>query len=158
MVFLASGVAHEINNPINGVLNYSQLIHDLAQNNDSGYNENRESVLSYSSEIINESNRISSIVSNLLQLSRNGSKQFIECDIKDLINKILSLVKTIISRDQIEIEVNIDKDLPKIECREQELQQVVLNLIVNAKDALNAKYEGYNEDKKIIVTAIKKVS
>ena len=153
---LASGVAHEINNPINGVLNYSQLIHDIAQNKDTSYNENRESVLSYSSEIINESNRISSIVSNLLQLSRNGSKQFIECDIEDLINKILNLVKTIISRDQIEIEVNIDKDLPKIDCREQELQQVVLNLIVNAKDALNAKYEGYNEDKKIIVTAIKK--
>ena len=90
---LASGVAHEINNPINGVLNYSQLIHDIAQNKDNSYNENRESVLSYSGEIINESNRISSIVSNLLQLSRNGSKQFVECNIEDLINKILNLVK-----------------------------------------------------------------
>lgn len=150
---LASGVAHEINNPINGVLNYGQLIYDIAQNKDSSYNENRESVLSYSGEIINESNRISSIVSNLLQLSRNGSKRFIECDIEDLINKILNLVTTIISRDQIEIEIKIDKNLPKIECREQELQQVILNLIVNAKDALNAKYEGYHKDKKIVVTA-----
>jgi signal transduction histidine kinase len=153
---LASGVAHEINNPINGVLNYGQLIYDIADD-DSGYDDSRESILSYSSEIISESNRISSIVSNLLQLSKNGSKQFTDCDIGELINKILNLVTTIINRDQIGIEVKIDGNLPKVECREQELQQVVLNLIVNAKDALNEKYVGYNKDKQIIVIATETV-
>ncbi len=152
---LASGVAHEINNPINGVLNWGQVIFDTAQDKDLDCNENRDSILKYSSEIIKESNRIASIVTNLLQLSRTENKRFTYCDIEELINKLLSLITNILRHDQIEIEVNIDKALPKIECREQELQQVILNLLVNAKDALNAKYEGFHKDKTIFISATK---
>ena len=149
---LASGVAHEINNPVNGILNYGQLISEIAQNGGSNDKEDSELILNFSNEIINESNRISTIVSNLLQLSRTGSKQFYPCKIEDVINKLLSLVTIILKRDQIEIELNIADHLPKVECREQELQQVILNLIVNAKDALNLKYQGYHKDKRIILT------
>ncbi len=152
---MASGIAHEINNPINGILNYGQLIHDMAQNEDLDYVEQKESVLGYSSEIINESNRVSSIVANLLQLSRIGNKEYGQYDLEELISKIMSLATTIIRQYQIGIEIDIDGDIPKIECREQELQQVILNLIFNAKDALNAKYEGYHKDKKIFLTAAK---
>ncbi len=150
---LASGVAHEINNPINGVLNYGQLIYDLSLNFDSDFELSKDLILNYSNEIIRESNRISSIVSNLLQISRSSSKKLISCEVDDIINRILGLVTTIITQDHIKIEINIDKNIPNTECREQELQQVILNLIVNAKDALNARYEGYHENKKIIVTA-----
>ncbi len=149
---LASGVAHEINNPVNGILNYGQLISEIAQNGGSNDKEDSELILNFSNEIINESNRISTIVSNLLQLSRTGSKQFYPCKIEEVINKLLSLVTIILKRDQIEIELNIADHLPKVECREQELQQVILNLIVNAKDALNLKYQGYHKDKRIILT------
>ena len=79
--------------------------------------------------------------------------QFISCNVESSINRLLSLVTTNIKRYQIGLEVNIDKNLPEIECRGQELQQVLLNLIFNAKDALNAKYEGYHKDKKIKITA-----
>ena len=150
---LASGVAHEINNPINGVINYGQLIYDIAQNQNNEYIEKREIVLEFSDEIIRESNRISSIVSNLLQISRSGSKQFVECSLPDLIKRILSLVTVIMKHDQVEIETHIDESLPKIECREQEMQQVLLNLLVNAKDALDAKTGVNQEDRRIIISA-----
>lgn len=150
---LASGVAHEINNPINGILNYGQLILEMANDTDSDFNQSRESVIAYSNEVIEESNRIAVIVSNLLQLSKKVSIQFLPCRIESLINRLLSLVTTNIKKDQISLEVNIEKDLPEIFCREQELQQVILNLIFNARDALNAKYKGYHQDKKIKIEA-----
>ncbi|NCB41204.1 MAG: transporter substrate-binding domain-containing protein [Clostridia bacterium] len=150
---LASGVAHEINNPINGVLNYGQLIFEMTSDIDSDLNKHREDISTYSGEIINESNRITSIVSTLLQLSKKGGAQFVPCNIASLINRLLSLVRTNLKRDQISLDVVIDEDLPDIDCREQELQQVILNLIFNAKDALNEKYEGYHKDKKIQIKA-----
>ncbi len=149
---LASGVAHEINNPINGILNYSQVILDIALKEDADCNAYRDSVMNYTNEIINESNRISLIVTNLLQFSRKN-KQFVECNIKELINGTLGLVTAIIKRDQIIIDIKTDPELPNIKCREQEIRQVLLNLILNAKDALNAKYEGYHQDKKITLYA-----
>ena len=155
---LARGVAHEINNPINGILNYSQLIYDATSKNNLNCNNYIDSISEYSSEIIKESNRISSIVSNLLNLSNDGGKNFSACNIEELINKLLSLVKTTITQSQIKIQVNIDKNLPIIECQEQEIQHVLLSLIVNAKDALDEKYEGPNKDKSILITATKAIN
>ena len=63
------------------------------------------------------------------------------------------MIKTVISKDQIQLEINIQKNLPDIQCKGQQIQQVLMNLMTNARDALNEKYEGYNENKKIIVSA-----
>ena len=148
---LASGVAHEINNPLNGILNYGQVILDIVKKDELDCNEYRDSIGTFSKEIIKESDRISGVVENLLQFSRTGSKRFVETQIADIINNILNLIDTVIKQDQIVLEVDMQPGLPKIECRSQEIQQVLLNLIINAKDALNAKYKGFDVQKTINV-------
>ena len=139
---LAAGVAHEINNPINGIMNYSQLILDSS---DSQNNE-------YAQEIIYETERVATIVKNLLQFSRQEKQSYSLARIEDIINRTLSLINTIFKHDQIDLSVNIQKDLPDIKCRNQQIQQVLMNLLTNAKDALNEKYKGYHENKKLNLT------
>ena len=131
---LAGGVAHEINNPINGIMNYSQLILD-SSDLDSDTAE-------YAKEIIQETNRVSTIVKNLLQFSRQEKQTYSKANIKDIIDQTLSLVKTIIKNDQIDFSVDVPEALPGIKCRSQQIQQVLMNLITNARDALNHKYAG----------------
>jgi signal transduction histidine kinase len=138
---LAGGVAHEINNPINGIMNYSQLILDrIGPEND---------LAEYAREIIHESERISTIVRNLLQFSRMEKQSFSLASVEDIIRETLSLIKTIIRHDQIDLTVSVSADLPRIRCRTQQIQQVLMNLLTNARDALNHKYPGYHEDKKM---------
>ncbi len=144
---LASGVAHEINNPINGVMNYSQLIMDASE-------ADSENIL-YSKEIISETKRISDLVSNILQFSRQGKENFSNARIEDIIGRSVSLVRTILKKDQIELQSKVDDNLPDIKCRSQEIQQVLMNLLINARDSLNDKYVEYNEDKVIIISAKK---
>lgn len=136
---LAGGVAHEINNPINGIMNYAQLILDAVD---------KTSVQAeYSKEIIHETERVSVIVKNLLQFSRQEKQSHSYANIYDIVNQTISLVNTIIKKDQIILDVLMDDDLPDIKCRSQQIQQVIMNLLTNARDALNEKYIDYNENK-----------
>jgi len=138
---LASGVAHEINNPINGILNYGQIILD----SDVEYNDIKE----YAGEIIHETQRVSEIVKNLLDFSRQNKEEHSYSTIEDIIFRTLSLIKTVLRHDQIELNMYIDKDIPKIKCRSQQIQQVIMNLFTNARSALNEKYPQYDANKKI---------
>ena len=136
---LASGVAHEINNPINGVLNYGQIIHD-------NYPDDPQ-LREYATEIIHETNRVSNIVRNLLQFSRDDKQEHSYASIEDIINATTSLIKTIIKSEQIKLNIDISEDLPKVKCRSQQIQQVIMNLLTNARDALNEKYKEYDKNK-----------
>lgn len=136
---LAGGVAHEINNPINGIMNFAQLIkEDSPENTD---------IYLYSDMIIRESQRISEIVKSLLQFSRYDKVIHSFSDITDIIDNTLSLVNVTFRRDQITINVDIEQNLPKVRCRSQQIQQVLMNLLTNARDALNDKYPEFDEDK-----------
>lgn len=141
---LAGGVAHEINNPLNGIMNYAQLICDEASN--------QPVSLEYAREIIHETQRISAIVKNLLQFSRQEKESHSLASVYDIVNQTISLVRTIIRKDQIQLEVDLEKNLPPIKCRSQQIQQVLMNLLTNARDALNEKYPGYSEQKIIRLT------
>jgi PAS domain S-box-containing protein len=136
---LAGGVAHEINNPINGIMNYGQLLLDSSSAN----SENAE----YAKEIIFETKRVAIIVENLLRFSRDEKQEHSYAIIKDVIEQTLSLIKTVIKHDQIDLQIDIPDDLPKLKCRSQQIQQVIMNLLTNARDTLNEKHEGYHKDK-----------
>jgi PAS domain S-box-containing protein len=140
---LAGGVAHEINNPINGIMNYAQLIVD---------NDHADSKIeNYGNSIIRESNRISDIVRSLLQFSRFEKNAHSYSSVYDIIDNTLSLIKVIFLKDHIELNVSLEKNLPDMKCRSQQIQQVFMNLMTNARDALNEKYPGYHENKIIEV-------
>ncbi len=138
---LAGGVAHEINNPLNGIINYAQLISE----------GETEAVYEYSREIIREGQRIGAIVRNLLRFSRQEKQSHSPARIEDIVDETLSLIRTLFRHDQIGLEVNIPDGLPSIKCRSQQIQQVLMNLLTNARDALNARYKGFNADKAIRV-------
>jgi len=140
---LAGGVAHEINNPINGIMNFAQLIkEDSVDNSD---------IQLYSDMIIKESERISNIVRNLLQFSRYDKVYHSFSNVDDIIFNTISLVNVTFKKDQINIQLKLADDVPKIRCRSQQIQQVFMNLLTNARDALNEKYPNFDDDKKIEV-------
>ncbi|MHB9008249.1 MAG: PAS domain S-box protein [Limisphaerales bacterium] len=142
---LASGVAHEINNPINGIMNYAQLIQDRL--------EPGSPLTEFSQEILHETQRVATIVRNLLTFSRNERQSRSPARMVDIIEATLSLIRTVIRRDQISIEVDVPPDLPELRCRSQQIQQVLMNLMTNARDALNERYAGHDPDKILRVEA-----
>jgi signal transduction histidine kinase/HAMP domain-containing protein len=142
---LAGGVAHEINNPITGIMNYAQLIKDKMEP-ESGEHE-------FASEIIVETERVATIVSNLLTFARHDKQTHSPARMVDIVNGVTSLIRTVIKRDQVILEEDVPEDLPKLKCRNQQIQQVVMNLLTNARDALNQRYEGYDENKTIRISA-----
>lgn len=141
---LAGGVAHEINNPITGIMSYAELIADSAEGDDP--------MLGYAGEIVAESKRIAEIVRNLLTFARDEKQSHSPALMSDLVNSTISLVQTIIRRDQITLEVDVPEDLPTIKCRSQHIRQVLMNLMTNARDALNERYDGYSANKIIRIS------
>ena len=142
---LASGVAHEINNPINIIMNYAGLIlRDGVA---------REDVETFAREIVTESERIATIVRNLLAFARQEQELHSPARITDIVDTTLSLMKKVLDNDQIVIRVEIPDELPKVRCRQQQIEQVLVNLMTNARYALNERYPGYHEDKILTLVA-----
>jgi predicted ATPase/signal transduction histidine kinase len=143
---LAAGVAHEINNPIQGIMNYAELINENA----------REPTLvqEFADEISIESDRVATIVRNLLAFSRHeGDQPLMDVDLDALTHTTLSLIHAVMRKDQIVLRVAIGEGLPPARCRPQQIQQIIMNLVANARDALNAEYDGYDERKWIEIRA-----
>lgn len=142
---LASGVAHEINTPVNVVMNYAELtLHEVATDH---------KVATYAREIISESQRIADIVRALLAFSRQDTDKQTRSSIRDILDGALSLVGKVLTKDQIEVIIDVHDDVPGLTCRKQQLHQVLINLLTNARDALNQRYLRYHEDKLIKLTA-----
>lgn len=142
---LSSGVAHEINNPIMGIANYAELILDKMPAD--------AEISTYATEIKRESQRVTVIVRNLLTFARQDKPVRAPARMCDIVDATLSLVRTIMRHDQISLIVDVPMDLPVVNCLSQQIQQVLTNLLTNARDALNARYPSYDENKRITVSA-----
>ena len=141
---LAAGVAHEINNPINGIINYAQIIQDEAGESEVLYD--------ISTKIIREGERVANIVSNLLSFARQQDDSFTKVSIIDVIQDATDLIKHQLTKNGIVLEMDMPDDLPPVLGHHQQLQQVYLNLFGNARFALNQKFSGKNPDKKIFIS------
>ncbi len=136
---LAAGVAHEINNPINGVINYAEILKDA------GYEHNENAGIP--DRIIKEGERIAKIVKNLLFFARDLKEDYSSAHIKDILSDTFGLVEASVNKDGISFKTDIPASLPNIKARCQEIQQVFLNILSNARHALNKKFPGTNNDK-----------
>jgi len=144
---LAAGVAHEINNPVNGIINYAQLLVDKLAGG------SREHDIA--KRIIKEGDRISYIVRSLLSFSRQRKEGKKEVHLEEILSESLALTGTHMRKDGIMLEMDIPSNLPRIFANPLQLQQVILNIISNARYALNQKYPSSNELKKFMIKAIK---
>lgn len=142
---LAGGVAHEINNPITGIMNYAQLILDRT--------EGQNPIAEFAGEILHETERVANIVRNLLTFARQEKQTHSPNRFSDIFSAVLSLVQTVMRHDQIDLKLEIPDNLPDINCRSQQIQQVLMNLITNARHALNERYPAYSPHKKLRVSA-----
>ncbi len=125
---LAAGVAHEINNPLTGVLtNASLLLEDLEDGD-----PRREDV----QVIVSETIRCREIVKRLLDFARQTKPQKKLTNINTLINNIILLVRNQTSFRNIVIEKRLDDNLPEIMADLDQIQQVFINLIINASEAM----------------------
>jgi len=141
---LAAGVAHEINNPINGIINYAQiLLDDLAE---------QAPETEILGRIIKEGERIAFIVRNLLFFARQHDDEAQVVDIATIIEDSLALIKHQLQKDGVDISLRIQGNLPEVKVIPQQLQQVFLNLLSNARHALNHRYSGRDPGKRIEIT------
>jgi signal transduction histidine kinase len=142
---LAGGVAHEINNPINGIMNYAELIRERVSEPDR--------VQEFASEIISESERVAAIVRNLLAFARQEKQARVPTRMADILAATLQLIQTIMRHDRIELQIDVPDDLPMSRCDGQQIQQVFMNLLTNARDALNERFPTHDPEKRILVSA-----
>lgn len=144
---LAAGVAHEVNNPINGIINFAQLLLDDAEA------ESLQAELS--TRIVNEGERIANIIDSLLSFARENENELSQVDVREVVSECLSLVDHQLRKEGIRVEQNFSYDACLVVGNFMQLQQVVFNAINNSRYALNERYPNSSPDKKIIISCEK---
>ncbi len=142
---LAAGVAHEINNPINGIINYAQILVNRS--------EEGSMVRDIAGRMIKEGDRIDRIVGGLLSFARRRHDDKGVVSITDVLSDSMTLNAAQLRKDNITVKTSFPDGLPDIWAQPQEISQVFVNLISNARHALNDKYPEPHEDKILEITA-----
>ena len=125
---LAAGVAHEVNTPLAVISNYIQMLAKQMPDGDP-----RQAIIE---KIVKQTFRASEIVNNLLNFSRTGGADLSDVDVNRVVEDTLSLVTHPLKAAQIQVVKNLDGRLPAVRGSANKLQQVFLNLFLNARDAM----------------------
>ena len=132
---LAATVAHELNNPLSGIVNFSKLLIRRIDNNrfdEKNFEDSRE-ILDI---IMTESMRCGEIVKNLLQFSRQSDVVLEPNDVESIIRESVRLIEHLITLRGIDLKLDIQDNIPRIRCDSQKIKQVLLALLLNACDAI----------------------
>jgi len=132
---LAATIAHEINNPLAGVLNYIRLLIKLLARNRLSH-EKLEDISRYLKIMESETARCGEIVKDLLAFARRTKITIENNSIADIIDKALNLISHDLEMKEIQLQKAIAPNLPKVKCDFKQIQQVLLNLMYNASDAM----------------------
>jgi len=135
---LSASVAHEINNPVSGVLNLAMLMQRMVKD-DGVPRERLPEFRKYLGQVVNETSRVGRIVSDLLAFSRRGKPQRAPADLNRIVRMTLSLVEHKLKLANVELEASLSDNLPPVPCDASQIQQVVLNLVLNAAEATQGK-------------------
>jgi signal transduction histidine kinase len=144
---LAAGVAHEINNPITGIINYGQiLINECSP-------ESMEKDIG--ERIVKEGERIGRIVKTLLSYARDGREEKRPTRVPSILEESIILIQAQIRKEGIDLKIDLPDDLPEVDANFQQIQQGFINIINNARYALNEKYPGRHKNKRFEITGEK---
>ncbi len=129
---LAAGVAHEVGNPLTSIY---ALVQELMGEDGENKKFRNESLTLVAQHI----GRINNIVNSLVEYSRQKSVKFTPSSVKEIVDKATPLLKLDNRGQLIDIEIDIQEDLPPVLCDPDQIQQVLINLLLNAADAINGK-------------------
>ena len=132
---LSASIAHEINNPLAAVLTYARLMKKLitlGRFTPDRFND----VKKYLKTIVDETSRCGEIVKNLLAFSRQSKMKFEIRNIEEIIDRTLLLIGHDLEMKGITVRKNVAKSTPDIVCDFKQIQQALLNLFINASDAM----------------------
>ena len=138
---LASGVAHEINNPLTTILGQAQLLLDRADV--TPHVRDRLTIVS------DEAARAARIVQNLLLFSRHYPPERRPCSLADQARRVLELKAYQLQSDKIEVETDFHEECPPVWADENQVQQVLLNLVQNAHQAMA------REDERVLTVRVR---
>ncbi|MCX5720170.1 MAG: ATP-binding protein, partial [Nitrospirae bacterium] len=128
---MAAGVAHEINSPLTGIVTFGHL---LLKRFPEGSQEKEDIEV-----VIEQANRCSNIIKGLLSFARATTIDKGPVNINDVLKSSLNMVSRKADFFNITIEQNLDESLPSVKADASQLQQVFLNMILNAADAMDGK-------------------
>jgi len=151
---MAAGVAHELNNPLTTVTGFSEIVlSELPQ--DSIHREDLEMVL-------REAKRASQVVRRLLDFSRQGEHMRASADLNEEVTAVIALTRHLIQTNDVNLIVDLDKDLPWVSIDSNQIKQVLLNLIHNALQAMTnggelhvSTHSASREDRNWVVMIVK---
>lgn len=135
---LAATVAHEVNNPLMGILTYARLTRKAIDKLDPPP-QNKDRLTEQLQIIEHESRRCGDLMRNLLMFARQSPRMLQPNDINALVGRAVTLIRHQLELNGIELEQNFAPGLPQVTCDAGQIQQIVLGLLVNATEALPTK-------------------
>ena len=141
---LAAGVAHEINNPITGIINYGQIL----------INECSPTSMekAIGGRIVKEGERIGRIVKTLLAYARDRREEKKPTRLPAILEESIILTQAQIRKEGIALKTDLPDDLPEVDANFQQIQQCFINIINNARYALNEKYPARHKNKRFEIS------
>src|ERR1700757_4634726 len=132
---MAAVLAHEVNNPLSGILTYAKLLRKWIDREDGG--QSRRGEICDSLDLIaSESRRCGDLVKNLLTFSRATPMNLQPTDINHVIDQSVRLVQHQLDLGAIQVQLDLDTELPLVICDGAQIEQVLLALVMNAIDAM----------------------
>src|SRR5271166_5976576 len=132
---MAAVVAHEINNPLAGILTYAKLLRKWTERGEMKGEKLKEAEQCLDL-IAGESRRCGEIVKNLLTFSRTSPMNVATTDLNSVVDRSIRLVQHQLEMTGIELQLDLAEDLPALQCDGAQIEQVLLALVMNAIDAM----------------------
>src|ERR1039457_6812663 len=132
---MAAVVAHEVNNPLSGILTYAKLLSKWIDKN-AASSPKKEEMKGSLDLVASESKRCGELVKNLLSFSRVSPMNLAWCDLNQVIDRCLRLVQHKTEMAGVQLNLDLAGDLPMAHCDPAQIEQVVLAMVINAIDAM----------------------
>ncbi len=148
---LATGIAHEINQPLSALQLYAGSLEMLAEKDRA---PDRETLLARLSLILGETARIRDIIDHMRALVAHGDTALSPTQVEAAVDRALGLVGAQLRAHRVTVERALPPDLPAVRANPVQLEQVVINLLVNAMHALDAREPAEGQERRIRIMAV----
>jgi two-component system NtrC family sensor kinase len=132
---MAAVVAHEINNPLSGILTYAKLLKRWVQKVE-GNEQKRTEIRECLDLVESESKRCGDLVKNLLMFSRSAPMNLEWADVNQVVDRCIRLVQHQLDLNNVQLQLELMPDMPVLHCDPAQVEQVLLALVMNAIDAM----------------------